>query len=1029
MKQYGLQLAGERQLMTNTLRLFGLIFALLFSFAVPLQVAGQTPTSTLHGTVLDPTGAVVPGASITLTRSAKVLHAKSGPRGDYQFRNLPPGSYSVSVTAIGFAPLSLPSFTLEAGQSKRLNLSLAIPIEKQQITVSGETGLSVGTSPTSNTNAIVLKGEDLNSLSNDPDELANELQALAGPAAGPNGGQIYIDGFTGGQLPPKSAIREIRINRDPFSAQYDRLGYGRIEILTKPGSNKFHGRIMAMGNDNGFNTVNPFVAAIPSYHSYMFNGTLSGPISRHASFFLSAQQRNNQNDNIYTARTAVLDPASGAYVEAPQAGGLFSPETRTNVSPRVDVQLGQSNTLTLRYQFFRNNESNSLGGSTSLPSQAFSSNSIEHTIQFDDTQIISTSMVNETRFEYRRASDSETPASTAPSVGVPSFFSAGGDASQHTSDHADHFELQNFSTLTTGAHTMTFGAWLRDNRETLTTDSNFNGSFSFPSIGSYLDTLNGLAQGETVAQIAASCPAGQMCTPIKLTFTTGPTSFSGNLFDGALFYQDDWKVKSYLTLSGGLRLETQNHVADHADWAPRVAFAYALDGHQAGARQKTVVRGGFGLFYQRFGIDDLMNLEQFNAGAHAQTQTAIDNPTCFSSTSLNDIPGGLASCGSANSEAPQTYSIAPSYHSPYTEMLGLSVERQLTKASTLTFTWLRSYGLHGMVVRDANAYEPLPGTVYYNSTTGPRPNPAFGVIDQYFPEGMYKENQIIVNANARLSRSLSLFGFYNYSQAKADYTQTSSRGGGQAPPSNPSNSYDLKQDYGRASWIHPQWVLLVGNYSGPWGIDLTPFLMAHQGHPYNVTTSTDLTGDNFFNTRPAYAAPSSCPSTSPLYAPTSFGCLDVAPGPGSAIIPAGLGTSPPSVAVNMRLSRAFGVGPRGETSAGPPPPGGGGGGRGGRGGFNLGGPFGGGAQAMRATLRGGSNTGRKYSLQFSVEALNLFNNVDYGTPSGTLIPTPAQSSGQFVPDTRFGRSTSLTGGIFSSGSAVRRIFVQAAFEF
>ncbi len=108
--------------------------------------------------------------------------------------------------------------------------------------VTGDTpGVSVD--PDSNVSAVVLTGKDLDALSDDPDELSNELTALAGPAAGPSGGQIYIDGFTGGQLPPKSAIRAIIINQNPFSAQYDTPGYGRVEILTKPGTDKLHGQV------------------------------------------------------------------------------------------------------------------------------------------------------------------------------------------------------------------------------------------------------------------------------------------------------------------------------------------------------------------------------------------------------------------------------------------------------------------------------------------------------------------------------------------------------------------------------------------------------------------------------------------------------------------------------------------------------------------------------------------------------------------------------------------------------------------
>src|SRR6185437_3358851 len=431
-----LQLLGEEGTFYMTRFIGPLLFLLLISIYIQQAVA-QTTTGSVHGTVLDPTGAVVPGATITVASAAQVTTAKSGSQGNFAIRNLPPGLYTVSVAATGFAPLSVSDVAVVAGETKQLKLTLSIAVQQQQVTVSSGTGPSVSTEAGANTDAIVLKGAALNALSSDPDELANELQALAGPSAGPSGGQIYIDGFTGGQLPPKSAIREIRINRNPFSAQYDRLGYGRIEILTKPGTNKLHGRVVATGNDNSFNTLNPFVATIPSYHSYMFNGTLSGPLSHHASFFITVQQRNNQNDSIFTARTGVLDPTTGTYVEREVAGGLLSPQTRTNISPRVDLQLSQNNTLTFRYQFFRNSRSNDLGGSTSLPSQASSRDSIEHAFQLNDTQIVSNRFVNETRFEYRRGNLSENPVSAAPTIGVPSFFSAGGSPGQYSSEHDD----------------------------------------------------------------------------------------------------------------------------------------------------------------------------------------------------------------------------------------------------------------------------------------------------------------------------------------------------------------------------------------------------------------------------------------------------------------------------------------------------------------------------------------------------------------------------------------------------------------
>ena len=139
---------------------------------------------------------------------------------------------------------------------------MQIEVEKQNVEVQEESP-TVSVSPENSAGTLVLKGKDLDALSDDPDELYSELQALAGPSAGPNGGQIYVDGFTAGQLPPKSAIREIRINQNPFSAEYDKLGYGRIEIFTKPGTDKFHGQFMVNGNSSSFNSLNPFITDDP----------------------------------------------------------------------------------------------------------------------------------------------------------------------------------------------------------------------------------------------------------------------------------------------------------------------------------------------------------------------------------------------------------------------------------------------------------------------------------------------------------------------------------------------------------------------------------------------------------------------------------------------------------------------------------------------------------------------------------------------------------------------------------------------
>ncbi|MGD0731635.1 MAG: carboxypeptidase regulatory-like domain-containing protein [Terracidiphilus sp.] len=1002
-------------------KLQGFIHLSLFialGLSAVLAAQGQTAapavstTATLRGHIADPTGALIPGATVAVTTPAggAVTTATADSTGSYAVAGLAPGRYIVQATFPGFAKFTSPAIPLAAGQIKRIDISMAIEVAQQSVTVTDESP-TVNVEASGNASAIVIKGKDLEALSDDPDELSNELTALAGPSAGPNGGQIYIDGFTGGQLPPKSAIREIRINQNPFSAEFDHIGYGRIEILTKPGTDKLHGQFFAQGNDDLFNTGNPFAKVIPAYHSIQYNANLNGSLSKWASFTISLDQRNNQNDSIYSlAQAAVLvsDPTqpcgpqtTGECEVGSVSGGLFAPQTRTNIAPRIDLQLGQKNTLTARYQFYRNNQSGQIG-STSLPTQSTGTISTESTLQLSNSLIINEHVVNETRFQYLRDYSTTTPVSTAPFISVSGAFLGGGASSQSENDHTNHLELQNLTTMTVGAQAIKFGTRVRDNRDANSTNANFNGSFNFASIADYVSALNGTGG-----------------LPSKLTYTVGPQSALANVFDAALFFQDDWKANKNLTLSGGLRWETQNHIADHDDWAPRAAFAYALDGHKDSKQAKTVLRGGFGIFYDRFSISNILNAERFNGSPDSQQVTTISDPTCFDPSTLNTTVGNCRSIGGTRT----VYQIAPGYRSPYMEQTGTSLERQLSKTTTLTTTFLHTFGVHQYVVRDSNAYVTGP-----NAPTGPltRPNPAEGIVNQFYPEAVFKQNQMIVNVNARFTPNFSVMGFYNLTAADSD--------GGNG--SNPSNSYDLSQDYGRASFASRNMVFLLANYQGPWAIRFNPFLIAQAGKPYNITTTNDLTGDNFFNSRPSFASNSFCTSPNPGYAQTSFGCLDTVPAvPGQSYtpIPYNLGHGPAAVAVNLRVSRAFGFGPKITSSGGPnnpggPPPGGGGGGRGGPGGGFGPGSFGGG-RGGPGGMFAPTNTGRKYTVTFNAQALNLFNDIDYGTPVGAVIPTLDASTGLYGPGSQFGKSTSLAGQIFSRGSAARSIFFQATFAF
>lgn len=985
----------------------GLCTGLLPAQAPAAPVAPVTGAS-VRGSIVDPAGAIIPGAKITLTNAmgVAVAHTTADAAGHYEFANLPAGGYIVQATVDGFAPFSSPTLQLTAGQAKHVRVTLAIETAQQNVIVTDDQGPTVSTDAENNASSVILKDKDIDALSDDPDELSNELTALAGPSAGPNGGQIYIDGFTGGTLPPKSAIREIRINQNPFSAEFDRIGYGRIEILTKPGTDKFHARGFLQGNDKSFNTGNPFTKKnIPDYHSVQYNANVSGSLSKSASFFLSVEGRNTQDASIYTAYVPTFNSATGLYSysydsngnpENPTTGGVFNPASRIEITPRLDLQLGAKNTLTTRFEYEHGSSTSNGAGGTTLPSAVYDSSSSEYTIQFTNSTVVTDHIANELRGQFHRTISSSTPHSSAPTISVTGYMGGGGSSAQYSSSHSDHMELQDIVTMAAGTHALKFGGWLRDNREAGASNSNYNGSFTFKTPQSYVDTLNGTNSA------------------YQLTYTTGRLAYNANVFDAAAFVQDDWKVNRFLTLSGGLRFESQNHTNDHTDLAPRVAFAYALDGHKNN-KQKTVLRGGYGFFYDRFGVSSLFGLAENNGSADSKQVTVISNPKCFNATSLSNI--NLSSCGTSSAQTTQFESLDSNYHSPYDEQLGISIERQLTKVATLNGTYVHTYGVHQTATRNANAYLPATGTDYYNSSTGPRVDGTNRIIDEIYPEAVFKQNQLIINSNARFSPKFNLMGFYVLGFAKGN-TGTA------------VNSWNLKEGYGTSSFNRRHQVYLMGGYTGPLGLSFNPFLVAQSGKHYNIVTSTDQTGDNFFNNRPAYANAANCASGASAtgrYVNTSYGCLDVTPAAGSTLIPINLGKTSALVAFNLNISRSFGFGPAngpiGQNQGGPQGSYmGGGPGRG---------PGGGGGHGGGGGRGGTASTGHKYSLNFSAQLRNLFNNIDYGTPSGTIIPTYDATTQTYGPGGRFGKSTALAGGMFASPSsaAARRIYLQMAFSF
>src|SRR5271165_3647608 len=968
------------------------ILACCFVFLAGSSVWAQAGLGSLHGTVTDPSGAAVTKASVQITTpDGKVLTTTTSGTGSYEVKGLAAGKYGIKVTATGFADYEVDGLDVGPGQSQKMDVALSIAAQQENVNVSDQV-IGLDTSAESNVSQMVLTGKDLDALSDDPDELATDLQALAGPSAGPNGGQIYIDGFTGGQLPPKSSIREIRVNQNPFSAEYDKLGYGRIEIFTKPGTDKFHGQVMVNGNSSAFNALNPFVTEEPGYYSEIFNGNISGPMGKKASFFFTVQQRNIDNESVVAAQ--ILDPNNNvvSYNTA-----VPSPSTVLNISPRFDFQLTPSNTLTVRYQYVHSTQDNGGVGQFSLPSVGYNSNSTEHTVQISDTQIISPTIVNETRFQYIRQTSHQFPLNTEPTLVVQGAFTDGGSSSGTVITNQDHYELQNYTSIAHGHHFIKFGGRLRDTLYSSNQTSGFNGSYNFSSLNAYQITETGLQEGLTPQQIRAMGGGAS-----QFSLVTGQPLSDVNMLDIGLYVQDEWKIRPNITLSAGLRYETQTGIPYRGDWAPRISLAWGL-GHGK-TPPKTVLRAGYGIFYDRFSYNYLLQAERQNG--ITQLQYIVSDPNFYP---LIPSPSMLAQLAKTS---PTVYQVASNLEPGYTLQTAFSVERQVTKSSTLSVSYLNAHGQHQLFLRNANA--PLPGT-YPPSDT--RPYGGTTNIYQYNSEGAFVQNQLIANYRVNIGTRISLFGFYSLNFANSDLGAGgggggSFFGGGSSSAAFIMNSYDPGEDWGRASFDVRNRFVLGGSITLKYGLRLNPFIIAQSGAPFNIIVGQDLNGDSIFNDRPAVGTTAGPGGT--IYV-TPWGTFNSAPLPGQSIAPINSGSATPLFTLNLRLSKTFGLGPKLEHGtvaaagggSGSHTPGAHGGGLGGRGLTGGGGnPF-----------SFGNETNHRYNLTFTVSARNLLNNVNYAPPVGNL------------DSLKFGQPNALAGPPFSSGSANRRIDLQMLFSF
>jgi Carboxypeptidase regulatory-like domain len=893
----------------------------------------------LSGTVADPSGARINQAAIHVQSSNLQRDATTDSTGSFNMP-LPPGSYAVTITASGFRAYTTNITLTERAPRAYLNIRLQVAATPEEITVpSQDTG---STAAAENKSALVLKADQLKEFSDDDSTFQQEILAMAGGESS-KPPEILVNGFSNGRFPPKNTIAQIRINQNPYSAQYDRLGFGRVEISTKPGTSKLHGEFDSSGTDNVFNARNPYATVEPPYYTLNLNGNVSGSFNPKTSFFVSGLLNDLQNNAIVVA----IDPT----LLTPLNEAVQAPQVTQNYSGRLDRQLTPTNTFMGRYEYNEVTFNNSGVGLLVLPSEGLNTTTTTNTLQLMDTQVIGAKIISDTHFQYIRTRLDQSPVSTAATIVVQGAFNGGGSPAQSQSDHQDSYELQELLTVEHGSHFVRIGGRYRGLRDANETLSAYNGQFTFPDLATYQ-----LAQqGETPAQIFAN--TGQT---IQYNLTAGQANAVVFTSDVGVFAEDEWKLSSNFTLDYGFRYESQSGIADHVNPAPRVGFAWAA-GKTPKRRAYFVMRGGGGIFYDRFASSNILTAVHRQSGTE-QAAYFITNPDFYQQYLYTPPP--VSTLG----VPPTLYNIDPNLRTQYDIIGGVTVERRIGKMGTASVNYIFWRTNHQYLSRNINA--PLPGTYDpADPSSGVRPMGGDQNIYQFSSGGMALDNFINANTNLQVSKRVSLFatGFFALTQKNDAPADTSF----------PSNQYDPHVDYARES--NPAVQIFAGTtLKLPYGFTGSLWGSIQTGSPFNITTGTDLNGDTIYNDRPAFATN---PTANSQIYKTRFGTFDANPQPGEAIIPFNYGDSPSFYFLLVHLERGFQIGPR-PTAQAPAP----------------------GTPAAKGST---PKPDRPYTLVFGVEANNVFNHVNPGQPVGVLTsPLFGQSISLNSPFSLGGISTS-----------------------
>ncbi|HEX7486136.1 MAG TPA: carboxypeptidase regulatory-like domain-containing protein [Vicinamibacterales bacterium] len=770
--------------------------ALLWILTAPALAGAQTKPAPsqfpVSGNVQDQTGGMLPGAELTLQHvgpgvsdSPRMLTADVA--GLFRFDDVPAGTYELRAQFQGFTP-AVVRVRVGPRAPGRQKLVLQIAGLAQEITVGTQSG-TVTLDPTQNRDGVSLDQKMLADMPAFDRNYLDALSAFLDPgAAGTGGTTLVVDGMEGRKVGVSaSAIQQIKINQDPYSAEYARPGGGRIEVITKAGSEAYHGEMNLTFRDATLNARNAFAETRPPEQRRIYEGMLSGPVGdgRTTSFMVSANREETDQQAIVFAQ----DPTG------PVRATLPTPQRNVELSATINRQQGKKHMLSFRATYQVESARNEGVGGISLPGVATNSANREVQFVYSHRTMITGTLVNQFRFLVGGDHQTDTSLNQAPRIVVQDAFTGGGAQVDQLKEER-HFTLNETIAWSRKRHAVKAGLMIPDwSRRRFDDRGNIGGTFSFSSLDDY---VHGRPYVFTQQQ-----GDGRLVFLQKVVAT---------------FIQDDIAVRRNLSLSVGLRYDWQDFFVDNNNVAPRISFAWA-----PASNARTVVRGGFGVFYDRTGTGPMLDVLQSKEGR------------LFHYTLLDPgYPDPLAPGATIANQPTSLVQFSPSVHMPYTAQFGLGVERQLAKSTTLAINYTGTRGVDLFRSLDINAPPP---PLYLT-----RPDATHGIIRVMDATGRQWSHSLQVTVRGRLSRLFNGSVQYVLSRAQNDTSGIGSR---------PANDHDLTGEWSRADFDQRHRFDLVGAFAPKSWFTLGMNLSLRSGRPYSLRTGRDDYNNGTTNARPA----------------------------------------------------------------------------------------------------------------------------------------------------------------------------------